>query len=241
MRRGADVLDGNFAMKNTVKLLGAVALACALSPAGAQATTLSFTAKLTSSIAVGSHLSDLFDYAAGLGIGDTITGNVTYDPSVPRTGGNATSIGVYNPSGATMHIFLPSGAISLSNIGMLVFNGVGLGSSDSVYFSEQQSTPLGGNVAIQSNFNLDFNGSDTVFGNTSIPNTLSLANFPNSTLEVETEYDITNFVGKRDMFFQLTSVTPAATPLPASLPLFASGLGALGLAGWRKRRKRTAV
>jgi hypothetical protein len=34
----------------------------------------------------------------------------------------------------------------------------------------------------------------------------------------------------------LTSV--AATPLPAALPLFASGLGALGFLGWR--RKRTA-
>jgi hypothetical protein len=30
---------------------------------------------------------------------------------------------------------------------------------------------------------------------------------------------------------------PATTPLPASLPLFASGLGALGLLGWRRKRK----
>lgn len=28
-----------------------------------------------------------------------------------------------------------------------------------------------------------------------------------------------------------------ATPLPAALPLFASGLGAIGLAGWRRKRK----
>jgi hypothetical protein len=33
-------------------------------------------------------------------------------------------------------------------------------------------------------------------------------------------------------------VTPAAaTPLPAALPLFAAGLGALGLLGWRRKRK----
>jgi hypothetical protein len=32
----------------------------------------------------------------------------------------------------------------------------------------------------------------------------------------------------------------AATPLPAALPLFASGLGALGLLGWR-RKKKSAV
>jgi hypothetical protein len=36
--------------------------------------------------------------------------------------------------------------------------------------------------------------------------------------------------------------TPAtsATPLPAALPLFATGLGALGLLGWRRKRKARA-
>jgi hypothetical protein len=33
----------------------------------------------------------------------------------------------------------------------------------------------------------------------------------------------------------------SATPLPAALPLFATGLGALGLFGWRRKRKETAV
>jgi hypothetical protein len=33
----------------------------------------------------------------------------------------------------------------------------------------------------------------------------------------------------------------AATPLPAALPLFATGLGALGLFGWRGKRKNTAA
>ena len=32
----------------------------------------------------------------------------------------------------------------------------------------------------------------------------------------------------------------AATPLPAALPLFATGLGALGLLGWRRKRKAQA-
>jgi hypothetical protein len=34
---------------------------------------------------------------------------------------------------------------------------------------------------------------------------------------------------------------PTPTPLPASLPLFASGLGALGLITWRRKRKGVAV
>jgi hypothetical protein len=33
----------------------------------------------------------------------------------------------------------------------------------------------------------------------------------------------------------------SATPLPAALPLFATGLGALGLFGWRKKRKNAAT
>jgi hypothetical protein len=33
----------------------------------------------------------------------------------------------------------------------------------------------------------------------------------------------------------------AATPVPAALPLFATGLGALGLLGWRRKRKAQAV
>jgi hypothetical protein len=38
-------------------------------------------------------------------------------------------------------------------------------------------------------------------------------------------------------FVDFVSVTVTQTPLPAALPLFASGLGALGLLGWRRKRK----
>jgi hypothetical protein len=34
-----------------------------------------------------------------------------------------------------------------------------------------------------------------------------------------------------------TEVPTTTTPLPATLPLFATGLGALGLLGWRRKRK----
>jgi hypothetical protein len=37
-----------------------------------------------------------------------------------------------------------------------------------------------------------------------------------------------------------TPPPPPATPLPAALPLFATGLGALGLLGWRRKRKAPA-
>jgi hypothetical protein len=37
------------------------------------------------------------------------------------------------------------------------------------------------------------------------------------------------------------SVTGVATPLPGALPLFATGLGVLGLLGWRRKRKAIAA
>jgi hypothetical protein len=37
------------------------------------------------------------------------------------------------------------------------------------------------------------------------------------------------------------SVTETPTPLPAALPLFATGIGGLGLLGWRRKRKARAA
>jgi hypothetical protein len=36
-------------------------------------------------------------------------------------------------------------------------------------------------------------------------------------------------------------VESTIAPLPAALPLFATGLGALGLLGWRRKRKNAAI
>jgi hypothetical protein len=38
-----------------------------------------------------------------------------------------------------------------------------------------------------------------------------------------------------------TTIGTSETPLPAALPLFATGLGALGLLGWRRKRKAAAA
>ena len=37
------------------------------------------------------------------------------------------------------------------------------------------------------------------------------------------------------------SLTPAPVPIPAALPLFATGLGVLGLLGWRRKKKSAAL
>jgi len=44
-------------------------------------------------------------------------------------------------------------------------------------------------------------------------------------------------LGPGPIFIEYTDTTP----LPAALPLFATGLGALGLLGWRRKRKSAAA
>jgi hypothetical protein len=49
----------------------------------------------------------------------------------------------------------------------------------------------------------------------------------------------TDILGQPIIAF-LTPSPVSTTPLPAALPLFASGLGALGFLGWRKKRRAVA-
>jgi len=51
-----------------------------------------------------------------------------------------------------------------------------------------------------------------------------------------------------DQSFEIEKITldgfaasPVVTPLPAALPLFATGIGAMGLLGWRRKRKNAGV
>ena len=43
--------------------------------------------------------------------------------------------------------------------------------------------------------------------------------------------------GENHQLLFVTAVTPTPTPLPAALPLFAGGLGLMGVLGWRRKRK----
>ena len=61
-------------------------------------------------------------------------------------------------------------------------------------------------------------------------------------LGVVTDFTFTAIAGQPEFyvsglsFLQGSSIIPT-TPLPGALPLFATGLSALGLLGWRRKRK----
>jgi hypothetical protein len=66
------------------------------------------------------------------------------------------------------------------------------------------------------------------------------------------DYDITGLIGtgtsaekflagSLDDIAPLSGIGSITTPLPSALPLFATGLGALGLLGWRRKRKAQAA
>src|SRR5262249_9060416 len=83
----------------------------------------------------------------------------------------------------------------------------------------------------------------TPFSSTDFPIHLNLADFPFAVMAI-TQDDFAGRVnvGHSELDFDITNLTEvSSTPLPAALPLFATGLGALGLLGWRRRGLGTSL
>jgi len=66
----------------------------------------------------------------------------------------------------------------------------------------------------------------------------NLSLYIDATIPADSVFSLYNDGTDTGISTDLATFTPASTtPLPAALPLFATGLGALGLLGWRRKRK----
>jgi hypothetical protein len=105
--------------------------------------------------------------------------------------------------------------------------------SVSAPFSVQIPTSPGANCVVSLTCLLDISFSPTTIGSFSGVLDLQADNFNTMT-------GLPGGIVHTDLTLSGSATAPA-TPLPAGLPLFASGLGALGLLGWRRKRKARAV
>jgi len=221
----------------------------------ASAVTFNYTALVTktvsSSIPTPNNL-DVMGIIPGVTI---ITGQVSYDASQSPFSSVVDSA-IYLNVSFTANI--PAGLFSISpsslnyDLGgapIVVENDRPPPANDSIIFQPQtflnQISPT---EFRQTAFHMEISlerASASLFSNTNLPSTLFLADFPlakfliydtlfvrdlvNDTITIET----TNRIEGELISFE-------ATPLPAALPLFATGLGALGLLGWRRKRKAIA-
>ena len=185
--------------------------------------------------------------------------------------GNGTITGINSTSGTlnyietelpalsifTINLSLPSGGTlqflhSLGNTGYDVPTGTGLS-----YSSTQSYANASGPLSASDNgWAQLYDSTDTFFLGTVYPGYLSssasidpsllsgTATFTNNqtggpaVLEIDFEGSGTS--NSSAPILASYSLT-AETPLPAALPLFATGLGALGLLGWRRRRNSVSV
>lgn len=120
-------------------------------------------------------------------------------------------------------------------------------------FSSPSATPVAGGIA----FTFPFGGTQSIFGDTTYPlDTFGLlfsvsgpgnTGFNLGSSENGGDADQAVVQGDNNNFnadvgngvFTVINQTPPATPLPATLPLFAGGLGLIGMIG-RRRKKKTA-
>jgi hypothetical protein len=131
-------------------------------------------------------------------------------------------------------------------LGSADFFGTSPGNYDSL--SQTITTTPGDSYTISFNLNVDDpttnQGFVVDFGTSQLLNLLNTGTSKLYTFDVDasgssTALDFMGYNVPSNTFLSEVSVTPdeVATPVPAALPLFATGLGALGLLGWRRKRK----
>jgi hypothetical protein len=88
-------------------------------------------------------------------------------------------------------------------------------------------------------WSINANFTDTSFSFRGLTVLTTILSIPQPFAPDEMYFSVWALPGTVDITHGASDVS--ATPLPAALPLFATGLGALGLLGWRRKRKNAAA
>jgi hypothetical protein len=190
------------------------------------------------------------------------SGSFSFDPSIASGSNPADEHNLYQPVSFILRVFDGTadeieinftGGISIHNDNPLQLNsdtflaGKVDPSGGGAYFSEADplETHVPGQVVEVSVNLLDDSGAlltDTALS-TGLAAAVNLGDWLGKNLVVKYLPPGTqDFTQATVLFGQLTSLEAAATvPLPATLPLFGAGLGALGLFGWRRKRNAAAL
>ena len=186
--------------------------------------------------------------AAATTIDYTLTGTGSYEIGGGNTAGTFTFTFADTTDSAGPLVGLSAGTINLTPYFPEPLNPIYNGS-----FSSGSLVEVAGGLAF------------AVFTSDSSSNLVSLFEFPSAGVTLGTPFSVTGiepgccgapmlgdpFLLADSKTFYLETLTSdvtfsaayavSATPLPAALPLFASGLGAMGLLGWRRKRKAAAL
>jgi hypothetical protein len=129
-----------------------------------------------------------------------------------------------------------------TTVGSTVSTGWSLSSSGGAFHLDVLGTPIGpshliigppgaGGVYTNANGSIAGNGPHNPFLDQTATFTIDIPGLTTASLVTGATFSFGTTPG-----VNVTGV-PSAVPLPAALPLFAGGLGALGLLGWHRRRK----
>lgn len=111
-------------------------------------------------------------------------------------------------------------------------------STSLVSFSDDVQSLSTSDPSVTADYTLSINSSGDVFWNVSISSPTGSVITTNNTSDSGTEF--AGYGGNSGSPGSWVETVTSATPVPAALPLFAGGLGALGLLGWRRKRKNGA-
>jgi hypothetical protein len=221
-------------MKRTaLGLLAAAGVVCAFGLA-AQATTLDFgnataaggsCVESGASPCIGDNVNSTSDAFSTYGMGNGFTTNITTDYSGPNH--RLVAVGASHGGGnvfgtnfnGSQYTFTLNAAAGFN----VQLNDVTIKNTDLPGLSQTETFEVWADGAHLSSLDFTYSGVD--------PASFSLAGLVAQSISIIAD---SAFVGIAGVNFDQVAI--AATPIPAALPLFASGLAGLGFARWRKNK-----